>query len=333
MTVLALAALTSFLVWENLRDFPRTSDAEIRASSVGISPQVGATITRIAVSDNQAVRKGDLLFEMDARPYEAVAAAAAARLELVRLEVAALNDEVEATRARVSAARERARYAMDHSGRIAQLLDGEFVSVDRVQAAQTEAAESAAAVEQLEAELARSINSLGTVGEANMRVAAAEAELEAALLNVSFCKVEAPCDGQVTDLQITPGAYAHPGRPVMTLVDTTQWWVLANFRETELSRIRNGQPAVVYVMADRRRALRGHVSGVARAVESLLDPSRLSPAEQGVFEDVRPTFDYIILSARFPVRIELDSPSTSLRSGGRASVVIDTRLPRSTPLF
>ena len=86
-----LAIVTAFATWKNLERFPRTEDAEIRANVVGVAPQVGGSIVRLHVTDNHKVNRGDLLFEIDARPYEAEAARAAARLELVRLEVRALH--------------------------------------------------------------------------------------------------------------------------------------------------------------------------------------------------------------------------------------------------
>ena len=96
LVILVLAVLSLVAVWRNLAAYPRTEDAEVRANVVGVAPQVGGSIVRLHVSDNQKVQRGDLLFELDARPYEAEAASARARLELVKLEVRALGDEIAA---------------------------------------------------------------------------------------------------------------------------------------------------------------------------------------------------------------------------------------------
>ena len=99
LVILVLAVLSLVAVWRNLAAYPRTEDAAVRANVAGVAPQVGGSIVRLHVRDNQKVQRGDLLFELDARPYEAEVASARARLELVKLEVRALGDEIAAAEA------------------------------------------------------------------------------------------------------------------------------------------------------------------------------------------------------------------------------------------
>lgn len=323
--ILAVAVLSSVGVWKNLHDYPRTEDAEVRANVAGIAPQVSGSIVRILVTDNQDVKTGDLLFELDARPYEAEAAKAKARLELVRLEVAALRDEIVATEASLAEKVARSEYATAHSDRVDQLLKGQFISPDRAQKAKSEAAVAAAAVIEAEAAIERAKNRLGEFEGRNTRIEEAEAALRDAELRLSYCQVFSPCDGTVADLQIAPGAYAKQGEEIFSVVDTRAWFVLANFRETDLSRIRPGQSVKVYLMADRQDPIEGVVQGISRAVFPSGDPSRASVGGEGVFSKVDPTFDFIQLAQRFPVRIYLqDKDRDALRMGGRAAVVVDT---------
>jgi membrane fusion protein, multidrug efflux system len=325
VAILLAATTSSLAVWKNLRDFPRTEDAEVRANVAGIAPQVSGSIARILVTDNQSVKKGDLLFELDSRPYEADVEKARAKLELVRLEVASLRDEIAAAEASLAEKVAREEYATAHSLRLNQLLEGQFISPDKAQKAGSEARIAAAAVLEAEASVERAKNRLGEFAGRNRRIEEAEAALRDADLRLSYCKVFAPCDGTVADLQISPGAYANQGEEIFSIVDTGAWFVLANFRETDLSRISTGQKVKVYLMADRRNPMEGIVEGIPRAVFPASAPSRASVAGEGVLSKVDPTFDFIQLAQRFPVRIYLpDKDRESLRMGGRAAVVVDT---------
>lgn len=324
VAIMAASVLAMLAVAQNLRVFPRTEDAEVRANVVGIAPQVGGTIVRLHVVDNQKVKTGDLLFELDARPYEAEMARAKAQLEFTRLEVKALRDEIAAAEAAVRERQARAAYAESHFERLKPLLEGNFASADRVQRAQTEAESARAVVREAEAELERARNKLGEFEGKNTRVEQAAAALRDAELKVSYCKIHATCDGAVTNLQIAPGTYAAPGEQIFSLVDETVWFVLANFRETDLRRIRPGQQARVFLMSQRDKPLAGIVQGIPKAVFPLGTASKATPGGEGVFSRVQPTFDFIQLAQRFPVRILLEGDG-DFRMGGRAAVVVDTR--------
>jgi multidrug efflux system membrane fusion protein len=324
LVILAVAALVVTAVWRNLQAFPRTEDAEVRANVVGVAPQVGGSITRIHVTDNQAVKRGDLLFELDARPYEAAAAQARAHLELIGLDVKALRDEISAAEATLRERRAKADYADSHYQRLQPLLAGNFTSPDRVQRAQTDAESARALVREAEAAVERARNKLGEFDGRNTRVEQAAAALRDCELKVSYCKIYAPCDGHVTNLQIAPGTYASAGEQIFSLVDSSVWFVLANFRETDLRRIQPGQSARVYLMAQRGKVVSGIVQGIPKAVYPLSTASRGTPGGEGVFSQVQPTFDFVQLAQRFPVRILLEGEG-DFRMGGRAAVIVDTR--------
>lgn len=323
--IIALAVLTGIGTWKNLADFPRTEDAEVRANVAGVAPQVGGSIVRLHVSDNRRVKRGDLLFEIDSRPYEAEAARARARLDLVRLEVKALDDEIASAGATLRERVARSDYAASHYERLKPLLRGNFASADRVQSAKTEAESAAAQVAEAEAAVASARNKLGEFDGRNTRIEEALAVLHDAELKVSYCRVYAPCEGFVTNLQIAPGTYAAAGEQVFSIVDSSIWFVLANFRETDLSKIRPGQRVKVYLMSDRTKAVPGIVQGISRAVYPLATASRSAPGGEGIFSRVEPTFDFVQLAQRFPVRIVLDAvESAAFRMGGKAAVTVDT---------
>jgi len=325
LAVYAAAILTATAVYRNVRISPRTEDAQVRANLIGVSPQVGGAITAIHVKDNQRVKKGDLLLDLDSRPYEAEAEKARAQLALTDLEIQAYKDQIAAAEAQLRQSQVKADYAVDYAKRVQALVGNLYVTVDKNQLAQTEAVAATQKVEQDKAALERARNLLGERGDVNVRKLAAEAALRDAELKLSYCKVYAPCDGFVVNLQITPGAYAATGEQIFSIVDDRIWYVLANFRETDLHRVRTGMSADVYLLADSSRKLHGIVQGVPKAITPQYAPTQNSPGGQGILQNVSPTLDFILLAQRFPVRIVLDEPEKhNFRNGGTAAVIVRT---------
>lgn len=319
------AAVLAMKVDANIRENPRTEDAQVRANVIGVAPQVGGTITAIHVKDNQLVHRGDLLFELDSRPYAAEAEKARAQLALTELEIQAYKDQIAAAEAQLKQSEAKAAYAVDYAKRVQALVGNLYVTVDKNQLAQTEAITATDKVAQDKAALERARNLLGEQGDVNVRRVAAQAALRDSELKLSYCKVYATCDGYVTNLQITPGAYAAVGEQIFSLVDRKIWYVLANFRETDLKRMRPGMSADVYLMAESGKKLRGIVQGVPKAIMALNTPSNNAPGGEGLLSRVSPTIDFILLAQRYPVRIILDEKEEhSFRMGGTASVIVHT---------
>jgi len=318
-------AVLAWLVDQNIAKNPRTEDAQVRANVIGVATQVGGTITGIHVKDNQLVHKGDLLFEIDSRPYAAEAEKAKAQLALTELEIQAYQDQIAASEAQLKQSEAKAAYAVDYAKRVQALVGNLYVTVDKNQLAQTEALTATDKVSQDKAALERARNLLGNQGDVNVRRVAAQAALRDSELKLSYCKVYATCDGYVTNLQITPGAYAAVGEQIFSLVDKKIWYVLANFRETDLKRMRPGMSVDVYLMAESGNKLRGIVQGLPKAVVALNTPSNNAPGGEGILSRVSPTIDFILLAQRYPVRIVLDEPEGhSFRMGGAASVIVHT---------
>jgi len=279
----AAAIFLALEVYRNIRVNPRTEDAQVRANVIGVSPQVGGSIIAIHVKDNQQVHKGDLLFDLDSRPYEAQAEQAKAQLALTELEIQAYKDQIAAAEAELKQSQAKAAYAVDYAKRIQALVGNLYVTGDKNQLAQTEAVTATDKVAQDQAALEKSRNLLGNKGDINVRRTAAEATLRDAELKLSYCKVYAPCDGYVVNLQITPGAYAAVGEQVFSIVDQKIWYVLANFRETDLRNIRPGMEAEVYLLAESNRKIKGSSRGFPRRSPLNLPPRRMPPEDRVFF--------------------------------------------------
>jgi multidrug efflux system membrane fusion protein len=178
-----------------------------------------------------------------------------------------------------------------------------------------------AALEQAKIDRLRAEDAIGREGDFNARIGAAEAQLAEAELDLGYCKVYAPFSGKVVDLDISLGEFAHSGTQVFTLVDTRTWYVVANFRETQLKHIQEGAPAEVYLQFKGGKRFRGKVVGPGWAVLPEYGTSTMG------LPNVPRNLDWVRLAQRFPVRIEVEKPDDSFRIGASAVVTITGRAP------
>jgi membrane fusion protein, multidrug efflux system len=303
---------------------PRTEDATVRANIIGIAPHVSGPLDALNVVDNQAVRQGELLFVVDPRPY-------VARLEQARAELKLVERQVEAQRNVIAAARSTLRersvesaYADSYLHRVEPLLARGFVTADKVEEARTKQRTAQASLLRAEEQLEQERNLLAEYGTLNARRQAAEARVNSAQLDVDYCRVHAPFDGYVTNLNISVGDYAQEGRRLFALVDSRTWYVIGNFRETYLQNVRPGMAAEIYVLNYPGRRFYGEVQGVGWAVQQQDGP------ESGLLPPVQPALNWVRLAQRFPVRVRLIDPPADLplRIGATAVVTVIGAQPR-----
>jgi multidrug efflux system membrane fusion protein len=234
--------------------------------------------------------------------------------------------------------------ADDHLKRVEPLLPEQFVTADSVEQARTQRATALAALNEARArksaavatlvstraqhvateaalrqarsERARAQDAIGQIEGINARLAAAQAAVHSAELDLSYCQVRAPFTGLVVNMNISNGAFARAGAEVFTLVDTRTWYVVANFRETQLRHIPAGAPVDVYLQSQPSKHFRGTVVGLGWAVlpENGTSVNGLPRVERSL--------DWIRLAARFPIRIKVDNPDDSFRMGASAVATV-----------
>jgi len=349
--IIASVVVTVIAVWAYAYR-PQTDDATIRANFIGIAPHASGHIVELHVKDNQFVKEGDLLFVVDPRPYEHAVATAKAQLVLAHKQVDAAEKAIkvaEASIARADAQRAAAEATVhraeadfknseDHLKRLEPLLAKDFTTTDQVEAARTRQLIAADAVEeaqkgltaaiagvgQAKAEQLRAEDEIGREGDVNGHIAQAEAQLHEAELNLEYCRVRAPFSGRIVNFNISLGEFARVGVDVFTLVDTRTWYVVANFRETQLKHIEEGAPAEIYLQFKGGKRFEGKVVGLAWAV---VPEDGTSAAG---LPSVPRNLDWVRLAQRFPVRIEVQNPDESFRVGASAVVTI-TGLKPSNP--
>jgi membrane fusion protein, multidrug efflux system len=358
---------------------PRTDDASVWANYIEIAPEVSGLLTELPVKDNAYVKKGDLLFVIDPRPYQYALSQALADQELLEQQIidenrriAAQNSAVEAAGAAVhvsqtgiqtasssidlaraavtraeaakTTAEARLKYATNDLNRVQPLLQKQFVTVDQVDQANTAVHvaqgnydESVAALAQAQAALHQSVlqheqagntatESQARLGQAVHTVDRVEtlmaqrpakaAKVDSARLDLERTRVLAPFDAYVTNMNISEGAYAHPGSPLFTLIDTRNWYVIANYRESKLKNVSIGSRVDVYVMGHPDRRFTGHVESIGYGV--FPEDGKIA---QGL-PNIERTLNWVHLAARFPVRVHIDNPDPLLFRLGATAVTV-----------
>jgi len=347
--VVLIAVVAVFVKYRAYVTNPWTRDGQVRAQVIQVTPRVSAPIINLPIRDNQFVKAGKVLFELDPRTFEADLAQSRANLELTRYEFDAMTPQVAAAEAGVLSAqasvvqagasiaeadaniqKDKAEYARQQellpkkatSTRSVQKAKANYdVSVEKMKAAEAGLKAAKASLAQAKANLAEARANLGIPGEANARLLLAEAEVRQAELNLEFTIVRAPVDGYVTNLTLRMGDQTVANSPALALVDVNSYWVHGYFKENRIAHVKPGDHAVVTLMTYPDTPLEGRVESLGWGIAQ-------SDGEPGydLLPSISPTFEWIRLAQRVPVRIHLtDVPDEiQLRVGTTCSVLVTT---------
>jgi membrane fusion protein (multidrug efflux system) len=330
---IALVALvaTRFNRWIGASRYQVTDDAYIESDVTPLAARVPGYVQRVAVGDFEAVRKGQLLVELVDTDYraqvaqaEAAVEAAKAALEVLSRQRAQQTANVDALRAALGAANATARLNRLELGRQKGLLaQGNYASVQAVDQATAADQQAGAVLSQQHAQIVAAERQLATI-DAQMRqaqssVAMAEAAADLARINLGYTRIAAPADGVVGLRQVREGQLVSAGTQVIGHVALPNIWVVANYRETQMTNLRVGQRATIRVDAFPGLTLDGHVQS-------------WSPASGSRFALLPPdnaTGNFTKIVQRVPVRIVVDSASNEalralLRPGMSVVARIDT---------
>ncbi|MGA2535585.1 MAG: efflux RND transporter periplasmic adaptor subunit [Terracidiphilus sp.] len=381
--IMASTAIVSLVVIHQVNANPRTDDAEVFANFIGMAPLVSGPVTHLYVSDNQLVKVGARLFDIDDRPYAYALAHArsdqaalqgqigderriiagktsgvdVAKSNVLGADASLAHAEAAVQQAKADVANSQAaiersdaelEYASNNLHRIEPLLARQFVTVDQVdqartlQASRTQAANQAksqlalaeagllaaqaqlkqaqAVVEQSHQQVEQASHNVTTLLPLEGQLTGKQAAIDTAKYNFDNCHVVAPFDARVTNLTISEGAYETAGEHIFTLIDTRNWWVMANFRETQLRHIRPGMLAEVYVMSRPSVRYKGVVDSVGFGVTP--DTDLVGRLAAPGLPDVQRTLNWVHLASRFPVRVRIQDPPSEVFRLGESAVVI-----------
>jgi membrane fusion protein (multidrug efflux system) len=303
--VLIIAIVAALLYWLHARHFVSTDDAYIDGHVVQVAPQVPAPVIALHVNDNQLVRKGDLLVELDETDYQVALQQAQAQLTASQGRVAQAQAQLESAHAGVAeaiaevdaaqvaldnATADLKRYqAVDERARSQQQLDNAITAQKNAQA-------------HLEQAKAKKVSADASVNTANAQIKAAEGEtrtaeasVKRAQVNLGYCRISAPADGRVTQRSVEVGNYVATGATMFMLV-SPEVWVTANFKETQLRHMQPGQPVTIKVDAYSNLELKGTVDSIQAG----------SGSRFGVLPAENATGNFVKIVQRVPVKIVFD---------------------------
>jgi membrane fusion protein (multidrug efflux system) len=308
------------------RTIQATDNATIQADSAVLDAKVSGYVRTVAFNDFQPVRAGDLLVQLDDREYRAGVLHAEAALAKAQASLGNLDNEVAVQRAMIAQARasaqgsaSRLQLAIDDNRRFAALAESGAVTGQEADSARSNVTvvRAAQAGSLASVDLAsRQLDVLqGQRAQRAADVLAARAALETAQLALSYTRIVAPATGTIGQRLVQPGSLLNPGAAVVTFVARTTPYVVANYKETQLSRIAPGQPVEILVDSFPGARLRGRVS-------------RLSPASGATFSAVpadNATGNFTKVTQRIPLRIDL-VPGQALIGRLRAGMSVTTRI-------
>lgn len=270
LLVLAAAVAIGRQLWVQYMNTPWTRDGRVRADIINVAADVPGYVVDVPVRDNQLVKKGDLLIQIDPEHYE-----------------------VAVRQAQALVASRKATWEMRkvNAHRRAD-MDNLVISRENRDDASNIANSALADYQQ------------------------AQAQLAAAELDLKRTRILATVDGYVTNLNVHRGDYARTGEPKMAVVDKDSFWVYGFFEETKLPHVKVGDQADLQMMSG--EVLKGHVESISRGIYD-----RDNPESRELIADVNPTFNWVRLAQRVPVRIHIDDvPEGFLLAAGTTCTVV-----------
>jgi membrane fusion protein, multidrug efflux system len=333
LIALLVAGAAAYVYWDNSSHFESTDDAFIAARQFAIAPKIAGYVVAVPVTDNQHVNKGDVIAKIDQRDYltalaqaQAQLAGAEAGIHNVDTQIATQDAQISSAQAQVAQAQANSELARVTWGRDQPLVKQGWATAQQgttdVQnlKAQQSAVDSAQAALKVAQRQIDTLRAQRTSQEAS--VAQAQAQLDQAKLNLSYTTVTADQPGRVVNLSGAVGQYAQAGTNLSMFVPD-EIWVVANYKETQLDRMRPGQPVDLEIDAYPERAFHGHLDSVqpgSGPAFSLLPPENA-------------TGNYVKIVQRVPVKLILDNPPTDVSLGPGMSVVPTARVDPKPTLY
>jgi membrane fusion protein (multidrug efflux system) len=317
LVLLAATVGGVLLYWRHAEIYPSTDNAYTGANIVRVASQVSGPVVRVYVKDDDKVATGDPLFDIDPTLYDAALRNARAQFDAA---VSAAGTAADALKAAAQKLEDKRVALEDALGKYRDAKDAEKEGQppsDQLSTALKAWHDALQAFDDAEGEFAKAQDNKLTVTTPTVQLRAASAQLDKATHDRVKTHVTSSANGWVSNVSLRPGTVVQAGTPAFAVIEDGNWWVDANFKETDLGRIEAGQKATVRLDMYPGVTLEG-------AVESI---SAGSGATFSVLPPENATGNWVKVTQRFPVRIRITStpdPDKPLRSGSSATVTIDT---------
>ena len=321
LIILSAAALAIF-IHERWSAMPSTDDASIDADVVHVAAAIGGRIASIPVSENSHVNKGNVLFEIDPVPYRLAFEQARADLNLATAALETQRRILSTQRSAATVAGDQVRRAATNLElarrtveRLRPLASKGYVPSQQLDQVETAGLDAATSLQQAREQEAASVRAIDTEAAAEATVSARRAALAIAQRALDDATIRAPHAGRVVGLTVLSGEMVAPSQTLFTLVNDEEWFVVANFRETDLHAIAVGDCVTAFSMIDRTKPIKGVVQGIGGGV---LDTDRVNLPRSVPY--VERSLNWVRVAQRFPVRIRLQDPPPDLMRLGATAV-------------
>lgn len=297
LLVVALIAIFAMIhIWNYYNSEPWTRDGRVRGDVIQVSSDVSGLVTEVLVQDNQSVKKGQVLFKIDVARQAIDVEQAKSDLAKAKAGLAAAEAELAQAQANVVKSEANINLADKNANRYSNLMEGAISKQEQDQMFATRD-QSHAEHEQIVAAIAQA---KAHIVQQKALIEVATSHLHLTQLNLNRSEVVAPADGTLSNFELQQGNYVKVGQAVAALLNRQQLYIVGYFEETKLNKIYVGAPATIQMMGDSEK-LKGHVQGIASGIE---DRERSSTS--GLLANVNPTFSWVRLAQRVPVKIVLD---------------------------
>ena len=305
------------LYWHHQKYYPSTDDAYVQADIVNVAPRITGEISKIYVTDHQRVVKGQALFDIDPKPFTVSLDKAIANLDETAQQVQAAKSAMITAKSLLTERKAELTNTVKNTKRTLSLVKQKLDAVAAGDQAKSDLLVARAAVAAATSQLDEARQKLGHLGGANASIRAAKASIEQARLNLQYAHVVAPSDGYVSNFTLRVGDPVNAYQDIFALVEKGEIWASANFKETDLERIHDGQPATIRVDMYPHILFKGVVASISAGSGTSF---ALLPPENA-------TGNWVKVIQRFPVRIDITTrfKNYPLRVGASCEVTIDTR--------
>lgn len=296
LLLVVVAVIAVRHLWNYYNHEPWTRDGRIRGDVIQVSSDLSGLVTEVLVSDNQTVKKGQVLFKIDVARQQLDVEQA--KSEVLKAQASLAEAEASLAQAKADVVKSKAniQLADKNARRYADLMDGAISKQEQDQAFAVRD-QSHAEHQNMQASI---VQAEANIKQQHALITAAQSQLHLAELNLSRSEVIAPADGTLSNFELQAGQYVKVGQGVAALLDRKKMYVVGYFEETKLGKIQVGDAATVQLMGSDHQ-FKGHVQGIASGIED-----RERTTSSGLLANVNPTFTWVRLAQRIPVKIVLN---------------------------
>lgn len=319
IVLILIGIFAGILYFRHQALYPSTDDAYVQAHIANIAPQVSGKVQKVFVQQNQMVKQGQILFTIDPTSYRINQEKANSALANTITKVHALESAVNASQADVAAKLASQTLATSQYKRTLKLFKEKIEARAQLDNATSSLHQAQAAYRASLANLNQAKQQLGKSGDNNALIQQAKAALDQANLDLLHTRIYAPNAGMVSNLSLRPGDEVSQAQNLFAIIETNKWWAQANLKETQLKRIKPGQPATIKIDMYPDQIFKGMVESISYGSG---DTFALLPAENA-------TGNWVKVTQRFPVKVWILPDSKQmhqypLRVGSSCLVTINT---------